>query len=235
MADASGSVRRPGTKEEQVADFLREGIISGRYPRGTRLKQQDIASLLNTSITPVREALKLLTAEGYVSNDSFRGSVVAPFNIEASTETLELRIMLETRLVRGAMEKAATRDVEELRNLASQFAHAYDKGDKEAARAANYRFHHRMFEIAEMPQTLSFVQILWARYPFDLIAGLQGRVGRADEEHEELLEAFIAGDTAAAMLAMRAHIETGWQELRALLRSGTDQLVTQPSTTEPNR
>ena len=55
------------TKEEQVADFLREGIIAGRFPRGARLKQQEIASLLQTSITPVREALKLLEAEGYVA------------------------------------------------------------------------------------------------------------------------------------------------------------------------
>lgn len=209
--------RRSGTKEEQVADFLREGIISGRYPRGARLKQQEIAALLKTSITPVREALKLLAAEGYVSNDSFRGSVVAPFDIEASTETLNLRIMLETRLVRGAVENATSGDIEELRDLASQFAHAYDNGDKEAARAANYRFHHRMFEIANMPQTLSFVQILWARYPFDLIAGIKGRVSRATDEHEQILEAFISGDTAAAMLATRTHVQSGWEELRASL------------------
>ena len=57
------------TKEEQVADFLREGIIAGRYPRGARLKQQEIADLLRTSITPVREALKMLAAEGYVTGD----------------------------------------------------------------------------------------------------------------------------------------------------------------------
>ncbi len=213
------STRRAGTKEAQVADFLREGIISGRYPRGTKLKQQEIADLLKTSITPVREALKLLAAEGYVSNDSFRGSVVAPFDIEASRETLELRIMLETKLVRGAVEKATATDIEELRQLASDFAHAYDRGDRETARAANYRFHHRMFEIAQMPQALSFVQILWARYPFDLIAGLEGRVSRAADEHEDMLEAIIAGDTAAAMLATRRHVESGWNELRVSLQA----------------
>lgn len=217
MADPSATTRRPGTKEEQVADFLREGIISGRYPRGARLKQQEIADLLKTSITPVREALKLLAAEGYVSNDSFRGSVVAPFDIEASRETLDLRIMLETRLVRGAVEQATADDIEELRQLASQFAHAYDKGDREVARAANYRFHHRMFEIAQMPQALSFVQILWARYPFDLIAGVEGRVSRAADEHEDMLQAIIAGDAAGAMLATRRHVESGWQELRDAL------------------
>ena len=66
------------TKEEQVADYLREGIIAGRFPRGARLKQQEIAQMLNTSITPVREALKLLEAEGYVSGGNYRGAVVAP-------------------------------------------------------------------------------------------------------------------------------------------------------------
>ncbi|MFA7601918.1 MAG: GntR family transcriptional regulator [Novosphingobium sp.] len=202
------------TKEEQVADYLREGIIAGRFPRGARLKQQEIATLLNTSITPVREALKLLEAEGYVSGDSYRGAVVAPFDIAASTETLNLRILLETQLVRGAVERATAADIAELKVLADEFARAFAAGDNETARAANYRFHHRMFEIARMPQTLHFVQILWARYPFDLINQLKGRVSRAAHEHEELLQAFIAHDLAAAMLATRQHIEAGWLELK---------------------
>lgn len=202
------------TKEEQVADYLREGIIAGRFARGARLKQQEIATLLNTSITPVREALKLLEAEGYVSGDNYRGAIVAPFDLEASTETLNLRILLETQLVRGAVERATAADIGELKVLADAFATAFAAGDNETARAANYRFHHRMFEIARMPQTLHFVQILWARYPFDLINKLKGRVSRAAIEHDDLLGAFIAGDVAAAMLATRQHIEAGWHELK---------------------
>lgn len=207
------------TKEEQVADFLREGIISGRFPRGARLKQQEIATMLRTSITPVREALKLLAAEGYVLGDSYRGAIVAPFDIEASNEVLNLRILLETQLVRGAVEKATADDTSELKVLASEFASAFDAGDNEAARAANYRFHHRMFEIAAMPQTLHFVQILWARYPFDLINRLKGRVGRAADEHDGIVAALIAGDTATAMLATRQHIEAGFKELSASVAS----------------
>lgn len=207
------------TKEEQVADFLREGIISGRYQRGARLKQQEIADLLKTSITPVREALKLLAAEGYVTGDSYKGAVVAPFDINASAEVLNLRILLETQMVRGAVEQATAADIAELKVLAGEFARAFAAGDNETARAANYRFHHRMFEVAGMPQTLHFVQILWARYPFDLINRLKGRVSRAAEEHDEMLAAIIAGDTAAAMLATRRHIEAGWLELREAIRS----------------
>lgn len=208
------------TKEEQVADFLREGIIAGRYPRGARLKQLEIANLLETSITPVREALKLLAAEGYVTGDSYRGATVAPFDITASNETLNLRILLETQLVRGAVEHATAADIQELRVLAADFESAFAAGKNEAARAANYRFHHRMFEIAKMPQTLHFVQILWARYPFDLINRLKGRVPRAAEEHDELLGAIIASDAAAAMLATRRHIESGWLELRDSVEAG---------------
>ncbi|MEW9856234.1 GntR family transcriptional regulator [Novosphingobium sp. M1R2S20] len=206
------------TKEEQVADFLREGIISGRFARGARLKQQEIADLLKTSITPVREALKLLAAEGYVLGDSYRGAVVAPFDLDASSEVLSLRILLESQLVRGAAEKVTAAEIAELKVLSSEFATAYEAGDNEAARAANYRFHHRLFEIAAMPQTLHFVQILWARYPFDLINRLKGRVGRAADEHDELLAALIAGDAAGAMLATRQHIEAGFQELRSSLQ-----------------
>jgi DNA-binding GntR family transcriptional regulator len=202
------------TKEEQVADYLREGIVAGRFPRGARLKQQEIATLLQTSITPVREALKLLEAEGYITGDSFRGATVAPFDITASQETLNLRILLETQLVRGATERANATEIAELRALAAHFARDFAAGDNEAARAANYRFHNRMFELAAMPQTLRFVQILWARYPFDLINRLEGRVSRAAHEHDELLLAMAAGDVATAMLATRSHIESGWLELR---------------------
>jgi DNA-binding GntR family transcriptional regulator len=205
------------TKENKVADYLREGIIAGRFPRGARLKQQELAVMLNTSITPVREALKLLEAEGYVSGDSYKGAIVAPFDIEASKEMLNLRILLETQLVRGAVEHATTNDIAELKQLASAFSAAFDAGDNEAARAANYRLHQRMFETARLPQTLHFVQILWARYPFDVINRVQGRISRAAEEHDKILAAFIGGDAAGAMLATRQHIEAGWHELQDAL------------------
>lgn len=210
------------TKEEQVADFLREGIIAGRFPRGSRLKQLEIANMLQTSITPVREALKLLAAEGYVVGDSYRGATVAPFDISASNEMLNLRILLETQLVRAAVEQATAEHIEDLRALAAEFERAVAAQENEAARAANYRFHRRIFEIPNMPQTLHFVQILWARYPFDLINKIKGRVSRAAEEHDELLKAFIARDAGAAMLATRQHIESGWVELVKSMDAGQE-------------
>lgn len=203
------------TKEEQVADFLREGIISGMFPRGSRLKQAEIAERLQLSITPVREALKLLEAEGYVTGNSYRGASVVPFDASASEEVLELRLLLELRLMRGAAAKVRAQDIAELRSLALEFEQAFKSGDRAAARGVNYRFHRRLYSSAEMPQTLHFVQILWARYPFDLINAVTGRGEEAAREHDEILRALAEGDATAAVLAMRRHIESGWTLLKS--------------------
>jgi len=203
------------TKEEQVADFLREGIISGMFPRGSRLKQAEIAERLQLSITPVREALKLLEAEGYITGNSYRGACVVPFDASASVEVLELRLVLESRLLRGTAEKITAQDIVELRALADEFEQAFNVGDRAAARGVNYRFHRRLYSIAAMPQTLHFVQILWARYPFDLINAVEGRGKDAAKEHDEILRALLEGDASAAMLAMRKHIESGWSLLKS--------------------
>ena len=203
------------TKEEQVADFLREGIISGMFERGSRLKQAEIAEQLQLSITPVREALKLLEAEGYVTGNSYRGASVAPFDASASEEALDLRLQLESRLIRGTLQHVTGQDISELQAMNGEFGRAFELGDRAAARGVNYRFHRHLYSIAAMPQTLHFVQILWARYPFDLINAIEGRGKQAAAEHDEIMRALVSGDLPAAMLAMRKHIESGYSVLKA--------------------
>jgi len=202
-------------KEEQEADFLREGIISGMFERGSRLKQAEIAERLQLSITPVREALKLLEAEGYVTGNSYRGACVAPFDASASEEALDLRLQLESRLVGGTLQHVTGQDISELQALNAEFGRAFELGDRAAARGVNYRFHRHLYGIAAMPQTLHFVQILWARYPFDLINAIEGRGKQAAAEHDEIMRALVSGDLPAAMLAMRKHIESGYSVLKA--------------------
>jgi DNA-binding GntR family transcriptional regulator len=204
------------TKEEQVADYLREGIISGMFPRGSRLKQAEIAERLQLSITPVREALKLLEAEGYITGNSYRGACVVHFDASASEEVLDLRLLLELRLLRGTAERITAEDLVDLRALADEFEQAFKVGDRAAARGVNYRFHRRLYSVAAMPQTLHFVQILWARYPFDLINAVEGRGQEAAKEHDAILSALLDGDASAAMLAMRKHIESGWSLLKSI-------------------
>ena len=109
-------LERLQTKEQQVAEFLREGILAGEFARGQKLKQAAIAKRLDISITPVREAMKLLEAEGYIHVSAHRGAVVAPFQIERVDELFQLRLSMEGRLTLAATTQAATpnEDIDEL-------------------------------------------------------------------------------------------------------------------------
>jgi len=214
------------TKEEYVAEFLREGILSGRLPRGMRLKQADIAKQLNLSITPVREAFRILEAEGYVINETHRGVVVAPFDASATREINELRMLLESRLAVAALEHMTQQNYAELSKLQREFEEAEARKDRESVRALNYRFHSQLYALARLPQTLHFVQVLWAKYPFDLINLIGGRAGRAAAEHRRLLKAVKAGDKRAIVNALREHIDAGWRELQAHLEKQQTSLAT---------
>jgi DNA-binding GntR family transcriptional regulator len=194
---------------------LREGIISGLFPRGSKLKQAELAEMIGTSITPVREAIKILEAEGFVLGSSHRGAVVAPFDIHATEEIVDLRVTLESKLALGALTKLTSHNMHELRELQREIEAAAEKGDRETVRVVNYRFHELIYMAADLPQTLRFVRILWARYPFDLINKLENRIERASSEHREMLGALIARDEAAMLSALRVHIRAGWDEFKA--------------------
>jgi DNA-binding GntR family transcriptional regulator len=203
------------SKEEYVAEHLREGILSGRFARGMRLKQADIAEQLALSITPVREAFRILEAEGYVINETHRGVIVAPFDASATRELNELRTLLECRLAVAAMAHITPRNLAELSSVQREFDAAEARMDREAVRALNYRFHRQLYAVANLPQTLHFVQVLWAKYPFDLINLIGGRPGRAATEHRRLLKAIKSGNKTAVVTALREHIDTGWRELKS--------------------
>lgn len=199
------------TKEGQVAEFLRERIISGFFARGQKLKQAEIAQMLDLSITPVREALKLLEAQGYVVGSSHRGAVVAPFQLGEAEELYRLRRILETRLTRVAARRMDAAGVEALEALNAEILAAAERDDKDAARRANFRFHFRLYEAARQPQSLHFVRILWAKYPFDLLTVMPRRQFDVADEHRGILDALHAGDVAAVTRAMRDHIDSGWR------------------------
>ena len=203
------------TKEERVADYLREGIISGRLARGSKLKQAEIAAAIGTSITPVREAIKLLEAEGFVHASSHKGAIVAEFDINATEEIVDLRVTLECKLALRAITRLSDAQIDELSALQREIEAATERADKDAVRGINYRFHELIYIAADLPMTLRFVRTLWARYPFDLINKVAHRIDRTSAEHREMLSAIITRDEAALVAAVRTHIRAGWEEFKA--------------------
>lgn len=200
------------TKQDQVADILRERVISGTYARGTKLKQSEIAEELGVSITPVREALHILEAEGYISGLSHRGLLVPHFEPTATQEIFDLRLMLERDLTAHAVPNVTPAHLAELRGFQDVVSQSTRGLDRQATRTANFRFHFRLYELADRPQTLKFVRVLWAKYPF-IYQELGGRRMRHIDEHQRFLDRVEAGDRDGAIEAMVDHIRSGWNDL----------------------
>jgi DNA-binding GntR family transcriptional regulator len=214
LADDSGDwvLRSKTTVEHQIAEVLREKIIVGSIARGQKLKQAEIARMLGVSITPVREALRLLEAQGYVAVTAHRGAVVAPFIIEGAVELYQLRQVLETRLTLEAAKRMTPADLDVLKVLNHDLLAAVKTQTRSLLQEKNFRFHFRFYELANQPQTIDFVRVLWAKYPLDMLSKMPGRPMRVFEEHAALLEALERNDPAGAVAAMEHHIRIGWDE-----------------------
>jgi DNA-binding GntR family transcriptional regulator len=199
------------TKQDWVSEILRERIIVGYYDRGAKLKQAELAEQLGVSITPVREALLTLEAEGYIKGVRHKGLVVPELVPEQLGEIFKLRLMLERDLTATALTKLTADKLEELNEIQRGLAKALEAEDLQAVRTANVRFHFRLYELAEQPQTLHFVRVLWAKYPFTLQDIRRDRPTRMRAEHENFLQKVAEGDRDGAIEAMVEHISSGWR------------------------
>jgi len=201
------------TKQDHVAEILRERVIAGIYRRGEKLKQADIAKELGVSITPVREALQMLEAEGFVLGLAHKGVLVPEFERGHVEEIYQLRLVLEKELTIHALKALTPERLEELQRLQKFLALAIEARDLNETRKENYRFHFKLYEFANRPQTLHFVRVLWAKYPFTSLDQDIARNERMRLEHERFLSKVVEGDHDGAVKAMVSHIHNGWRQL----------------------
>ena len=201
------------TIQDHVAEILRERIISGIYARGEKLKQADIAAELGVSITPVREALQMLEAEGYVKGLAHKGVLVPELVDVCSKEILDLRLILEKELTQHAIRNMTKADLITIQQIQKQLNEAIQQNDINAVRTGNYRFHFKLYELAQCSMTLKFVRVLWAQYPFTSQDKTSSRPDAMRIEHQKILYELAAGNEAGAVQAMLDHIKSGWQQL----------------------
>ena len=212
-AATSGRSMTFATKQDIVAEIIRERIIVGTYGRGQKLKQADLAAELGVSVTPVREALLTLEAEGFVRGLPHKGLLVPELVPELLWEIYHLRLLLERELTAAALTHMSPAKLKELLELQRFLVQSLSSGDLQAVRTANYRFHFRLYEMAERPQTLHFVRVLWAKYPFTEQDVKRNRPARMRTEHDLFLERAQQQDHDGAVEAMVRHISNGWREI----------------------
>lgn len=201
---------------EEIAATLREEILDGVQPPGAPLRQGHLAARFGTSQAPIREAFRLLEAEGLAVSSPNRGVRVAPLTVEEAEEIGGLRRTLEPELAARAAEHAAAVDAAAARAAITAMG---DARDPAALMAANAAFHDALYRAAGRPVTHELVRGLRARFErhLRLMWRRTGHAALSNDEHAEILALVLAGDAAHVGPVMERHIERSTAEvLRAL-------------------
>ena len=189
--------------------YLRECILDGRIPPGTKLSQVALAEQLGVSRTPLREVLRMLQEEGYVEfepNQRMRVAELDPVELDAD---YGCRILLETLALSMTLESIGARQRREARRLLTAMRRAGRIGDLPGWFNAHHAFHRVMTAGAGEPllRTLQTLEDRSARYiriyqqsePADWQTA-------GDAEHAAILDALAAGDDSAALTGLAHHL-----------------------------
>jgi DNA-binding GntR family transcriptional regulator len=193
---------------DQVYAAIRSRIASGALPRGGRVHQEDLATELGVSRTPVREALRRLAAEGLVEMRTNRGARVADVSDHDIQASYQARLVVEP----GAARLAARLGLSEARDRMRTAVRAQRRavGDIHASFVASREFHTALVAASGNPFLREFVENLWVARIGEVIYERQAETAaqmRADaDEHEQILEAIVRGDARAAEALTRRHI-----------------------------
>jgi len=194
---------------EEVAELLRQRIFRRELEPGSWIDEMKLAEEYGISRTPLREALKVLAAEGLVTMKVRRGAYVTEVSDRDLSEVYHLLSLLESDAAGVVAQKATDTELKELKALHGELEAAVK--DRDRFFAVNERFHMRLLEIAgnrwrnQMVADLRKVMKL-NRHQSLLKAG---RVRESLAEHRAVMEALAKRDASAAVLRMQEHFRNG--------------------------
>jgi DNA-binding GntR family transcriptional regulator len=211
-ARAQKSADAETSRAQWVYKSLRTAIHEGKYARGERIREEEVARSLGVSRTPVREALSLLQAAGLLEI-SAGGLVVAQLTRSQVIELYAMREILEGAAASFAAQHASPTEIATLRQLCRIFERSLDDPRKLAL--INRELHNAIYEASHnryMMRTLHELHDALALMPGTTFT-IKGRPMVVAQEHAQIVDAIEKRDAAAAERAARAHIR-GAQEAR---------------------
>lgn len=194
---------------EKVYDYLREGIIEGELPPGTRLLEREISERLGVSRIPIREALPQLEAEGFIQTMPRRGSIVTQLSLRDVTELFDVRTSLEPLAARLAAQRADEQTRLDLDRALERADLATAGGGERDIAAANSGFHEVILRLCDnrLLQTLFAPINGRVRWLFRLTSERDPQA--MCQEHHDLHAAICTGQPELAAALAFAHVERG--------------------------
>lgn len=199
-----------GAAHDRVYRALRQKILHGEMRPGVALTLRGIGRDFGVSMTPAREAVRRLVAEGALSLSS-SGRVATP---ELSNERIEelaaIRALLEPELAARALPRAHPALIERMEAINATIAQAVARRDAVAYIKRNLEFHRTLYLRAQAPAMLALAETVWLQLGPTMRA-LYGRLNRTElpQHHRLIVAALKAGDEPGLRLAVRADVTNG--------------------------
>ncbi|SEP98848.1 GntR family transcriptional regulator [Thalassovita taeanensis] len=217
MISAEAGVARPPA-HEVIYRKLREQILFGEIAPGQPVTIQGLTDRLNAGMTPVREAIRRLTSEGALQFQGNRRVIVPQLTAENIAEIIFARQWLESELSLRATARATAEDLAQLTRIDDTLDAAIATGDLQAYLEYNYRFHARIYDLADAPILAAMAEGLWLRFGPSLRV-VCGRVGTQNlpDKHKDLLACMRTRDAEGAAKASREDMLQGMEQVREML------------------
>lgn len=184
---------------------LREAISRGQLAPGTVLRQAELAEQFGTSRIPVREALNALQAEGLVQIEPNRGAFVTTLTADELHELFDLRVLLETEVLRRAVPQHTERSLRRLESI----QHELD-GETEPAEwlRLDRSFHAELYAPSGRQRSLQMIASLRASAERFYLSHLGPEARRPgwNDEHQQLIALLRAGDAERASAMLEQHL-----------------------------
>lgn len=196
-----------GFTVDEVLRRVRHDIITGRYPPESQIFPKAIAEELGTSFIPVREALRILESEGFVTFVNNRGTWVTPLSLDDANDLYSTRIEIESQVVRLSTPFSAS-ELDALDGLLDDLHDALVANETRRVVELNREFHFSLYRKSGSPRRLKVIEHLWLHSQRYQTLSVEQRDDAGDREHRVILDALRQGDHALAGDLLGAHLTT---------------------------
>ena len=216
---------------EQVAARLRQMLVESRIAPGAKLNERELAEVLNVSRTPLREAIKMLAAEGLVELLPNRGAIAVELTETDVLNTFEVMAGLEGQSGELAAERITDAELAEIQALHFEMMAAYTRSDLSGYYRLNAQIHNAINAAAKNPVlTTTYNQVNARLQALRFRSNQDGEKWKnAVREHDAMVQALAARDGAAMRAVLVAHLNHKRDVVVEQLRAATTPNVVTPA------